>query len=93
MLKNKNILYFDNDDEFSSFCINPTLTTYVVQDEDGIDHTYVDYDFTDQYKNAVANGQRFCIKDLASHVNKDGLLGYRNTTKVIDNVERYYGED
>lgn len=88
-----NILYFANDDDFAKFCINPEIQVYKVINPDGVEFLRADYDFTQQYKDAVANGTRFCIQDLASHVNKDGLLGYRSTTKAIDNIERYYGED
>ena len=88
----KNIIYFDNDEEFGSFCIKPTpvITTIVC---DGDECKFIGSDFSDAYKNALANDTRFCIRDINSHVNKDGYLEYMNCTKKIDNVEQYYGAE
>ena len=84
-----NIMYFANDDDFATFCLDPTLKIRNLDDSCII----YDYDFSKAYLDAVANGVRFCIKDENSHVNKDGYLGYRGGCKKIDNVERYYSED
>lgn len=88
----ENVLYFNNDDDFSLFCMNPELKTYSRVDNFGntVYQTY--YDFSDDYLNAVNSGMYFCVKDENSHVNKDGILGYKNTSKCIDNVKRYYGD-
>ena len=88
---NDNIMYFANDDEFAEFCINPCPVVSQVLVA-GKPVYFENYQFTKQYLDAVANGIRFCIKDLRSHVNKDGLLGYRTCTKPIDNIEIYYGD-
>ena len=94
MLDNQdNIMYFTNDDDFATFCINPQVKITTVKDKDNNDVVYYDYDFTPMYLDAVAKGTRFCIRDLHSHVNKDGFLGYGLTTKPIDNIERYYGDN
>lgn len=88
-----NIMYFVNDDDFAVWCMDPEIKVYNELDTLGNPITVCDYEFSKQYLDAVAAGKRFCIQDLTSHVNKDGYLGYRSTTKKIDNVERYYGED
>jgi len=89
----ENIMYFVNDDDFAKFCINPDIQVFTKIDANGNEIMLADYDFTPAYRDALAMGTRFCIKDLSSHVNKDGILGYRNTSKQIENIERYYGED
>lgn len=88
-----NIMYFRDDDDFASFCINPNSRVECVANPDGIVRYYNVYDFTKMYLDAIAQGIKFCIQDVNSHVNKDGFLGYRDDTKKIDNIERYYGED
>lgn len=89
---NDNIMYFDNDDDFAVFCINPKLRVYTVKNSLGNDIMLATYDFSNQYNNAIANGIKFCIKDEKSRVNKNGLLGYRDCTKQVSNIEPYYGE-
>ena len=88
-----NIMYFDNDDCFADFCLNPNYVIVTVKCNDGVDRMFADYTFTDAYLNAVKCGKRFCVRDLHSHVNKDGYLAYKSATKKIDNVEKYYGDD
>lgn len=88
-----NIMYFDNDECFADFCIKPAYIIVTSKCCDGQDRMFADYDFTDEYKNAVSCGKRFCIRDLHSHVNKDGYLAYKSATKKIDNVEKYYGDE
>ena len=88
-----NIMYFDNDEAFADFCIKPALVIFTSKCSDDIDRMFADYEFTDAYKNAVNCGKRFCVRDLCSHVNKDGYLSYKAATKKIDNVEKYYGDE
>jgi len=88
-----NIMYFTNDDDFAVWCINPEIKICNKVNALGQPIVACDYEFSKQYLDAVNSGKRFCIQDVHSHVNKDGYLGYRNITKKIDNVERYYGED
>lgn len=88
--KEPKVMYFKNDDDFADFCINPHIKVYDKTNSLGEPIKVTDYEFTDAYKKAVDNGVYFCIKDLKSHVNKSGLLGYRGTTKAISNVKPYY---
>lgn len=88
---NDNIMYFDNDDDFAVFCMNPNIQIYTTKNSFGQDIILATYDFSNQYKNAVTNGIKFCIQDEKSRVNKDGLLGFRNCTKQVSNIEPYYG--
>jgi len=87
-----NIMYFANDSDFAEFCLNPNPVLHEITTPAGV-VLCNDYSFTDAYLNSLAQGIKFCIQDEKSHVNKDGILGYRDCNKRIDNIERYYGED
>lgn len=90
--RENNIMYFDNDDSFSDFCINPVMKVCKVISTTGEEILYPDYEFSQAYNDAVDAGVRFCIKDELSRVNKNGLLPVGTSTKRIVNVKRYYGE-
>ena len=97
MLKLNNYIYdcdstifFDNDDDFTMFAIDPTLKAREVIAPDGTVSYACDWDFSWAYKNAIANNKIFVIKDPNSRILKNGDLGYRATTKKINNVEPYF---
>ena len=83
------ILYFDNDDEFYQFCVNPNLIISEYTKDDGNIGYSVDWDFTDLYKDAISKNTKFIIKDPNSQVCKHGKITYRVNTKPINNVELY----
>lgn len=89
-----NILYFDNDTDFEAFALNP-MKVCSKFDKNGNEVFFIDCSFSKMYNDAIECGKRFCIKDIKSHVNKDGLLGTRWATYSIpsENIEKYYGED
>lgn len=88
-----NILFFDNDDEFELFALD-SMKTRTKLDKGGKEISYMSRDFSKRYYQAINSGRKFCIRDIKSHVNKDGLLGTRWGTYRIpeENIERYYGD-
>lgn len=84
----KNIIYFNNDDEFINFCINPLVK---INTNEKVPYAY--YDFSDNYYNALKANKKFCIKDENSRIVKDGMVGYRTSTLKVDNLEPYYTDD
>ena len=61
-----NIMIFDSDEEFSSFCIEPY--GQIIRDEKiGISYSGV---YSEEYKKCIAEGRKFTIKDDDSKVLK-----------------------
>lgn len=77
----KKILYFKNDDEFIIYALK---TTPIVYCNNNI-HFY-DFDFTDEYSNAIKNNIFFKIENEFSSINKRKELNYRLIVKKIDNL-------
>lgn len=71
--KEENLIFFDSDEDFVSFAILP----YAKIDNDG--KPYADY--TDEYKEAVAEGKEFVIMkgSFDSFVNRNNVV----TTRVL----------
>ena len=86
MLELDNILYFDNDDDFFAFTVKPQVI--ICDNESG--YSGYDIDFTDDYKNAVSNNKRFCIKDENSKVYKHNCVSYKLMSKDVQNLEPYF---
>lgn len=61
------IIYFDNDQEFTDFCLAPYGV--IVYPEDGSSPTWTGV-YSDEYKDAIKEGKRFVIKDEDSVVFK-----------------------
>lgn len=78
-----NILLFANDDEFTNFCLCPDLT-FKRSDVSGV--LYHDYDYTEQYNNALAENKFFVIMDKNSLVYKRGCVCKGIINKPIENV-------
>ena len=74
----RNAIFFDNDDEFYQFAVNPLLT---VSNGDNIQ--YATWDFTDACKNAMASNTDFIICDMNSQTYKRQALSYRTVTKPV----------
>ena len=85
-----NVLYFDNDDDFTRFCMDPTLKTYEYTDAEGNVKYKCDYEFSPAYNHAIEQGKVFVILDPKSRILKNGDLTYRSTTKTIDNLDLMY---
>lgn len=93
-MEENTILYFDNDDDFSVFALEPmSVCSYI--NPDGEEVFCMQHKFTQKYYDAINSGKLFCIRDLKSHVNKDGLLGTQWATYRIpqENIELYFGEE
>lgn len=84
------IMYFNNDDDFYCFCVNPNIIISEYTRTDGTTGHVFDWDFTQTYKNAVENGTRFIIKDENSQICKHGAVSFHTCTKNVDNLEPYY---
>ena len=92
--KEKNIIYFDNDDEFYIYAVKPELIPIKTDhiDKYGNPVYYTDWNFTDVYNNAINNGSTFIIKDENSQIFKHGAVSYRTITKPIQNLEQYFAD-
>lgn len=87
---NPNVLYFDDDDDFTRFCMDPDIKTYEYTDAEGNVKYKADYEFSPSYKSAIEKGTTFVILDPNSRILKNGDLTYRSTTKTIDNLDLMY---
>lgn len=78
-----NRMFFKNDDEFINFCLKSDPTIY---HNDEYNFRYFDYDFTDEYNNAINNGINFIINDPNSLVFKRKAVNKGLITKPIQNL-------
>ena len=85
-----NVIYFDNDDEFYDYCVEPKLITIPFVDKNGDTRYYTDFNFTNAYNNDVKDGKIFIIKDENSQIYKHKAVSYRTITKEISNLEPWY---
>lgn len=76
------IMYFKDDDEFFLFVVNPVLI--IKRDPLGI--LYHTWDYTDSYKNAIADGMYFKILDPNSRIKYRTNITYQFVPKKIQNV-------
>jgi len=82
-IRNSNTMFFDCDDDFCQFCIDPDA----VLTDNGRGFTF---NFTPWYQDAVNNGTIFIIRDENSQVFKHGAVSYRTITKPVQNLQQYY---
>lgn len=85
-LEKSNIRYFDNDEEFYNYCVDPRI----VPVDSGEGYYYTTFNFTPQYLDDVKNGYKFMIKDENSTIFKRGCVSYRTMTKRVQNLEQYF---
>lgn len=88
MLELDNIIYFDSDDDFYAFSVKPIAMIC----SNACDSLGYDFDFTDDYKNALTNNKRFCIKDENSKVYKHNCVSYKLISKDVQNLEPYFAK-
>ena len=88
MLEIDNIIYFDNDDDFYAFAVNPSFIINECSNNSGY---YYDFNFTNDYNNAIGCGKSFMIRDKKSKVNKHKCVYNRTVCKQVDNLKPYYG--
>lgn len=93
--KKQNIIYFDSDDEFYDYIVNPEMIICQTQrtDKYGNPVYYADWDFTKAYYDALQNKTVFIIKNEDSQIYKRGAVSYRTSTKPVQNLEQYICED
>lgn len=87
------IMFFDTDDDFYQFCIDPS-PKFNTDDIDAGLATVLSYtyDFTKSYYDAIADGIKFVIKDPKSVISKHGSVHHRLINKPVQNLEPYHGE-
>lgn len=81
--QSKNAIFFDNDEEFYQFAVNPLLSV-----TNGDDIPYTDWNFTDCYNSAVAANTDFIICDDNSNTYKNQCVSYRTITKPVK-IKKY----
>lgn len=92
MKDNKNIMYFDSDQDFYDFCVVPSLRPDMRMVDGVMIPKYFTFDLSYRYNDALQNGVYFCIKDPNSQIYKHGAVSYRTITKKIDNLLQYFGD-
>lgn len=90
-------IYFDNDQEFTDFCLAPYGV--IVYPEDGSSPTWTGV-YSDEYKDAIKEGKRFVIKDEDSVVFKHKCVTERvpiqgtgreaSVQMPVQNLEQYF---
>lgn len=77
-----NIIYFNNDNEFYDWAVNPNPV--INRSQTGIPYFY--FDTTKNYQDALNSGKKFCIKDKNSLIKKRGCCCYRSCVIPIENI-------
>lgn len=88
---NVNKMYFDSDDDFYKFCVDPIIIPVEYITDEGETKYSMDFNFTKSYQDAVNQGKIFIIKDPDSQIFKHQAVSYRTITKPIQNLEQYFG--
>ena len=84
------VIYFNNDDDFYTFSVNPKLFPKQCTDSTGNVSQYMDFDFTNAYKDAIDNNIEFVILDPNSQIIKhNNVLSYRTISKPVSNLNNY----
>ena len=89
-IKNINKMYFDSDDDFYQFCVEPYIIPVEYTDNNGEIKYSMDFNLSKAYKDAVNQGKTFIIKDPDSQIFKHQAVSYRTITKPIQNLEQYF---
>lgn len=87
MLTLDNTIYFDNDNDFFDYAVNPAL----IANQSDSGNVFYDFNFTDEYLNAVNNGMSFMIKDRLSKIYKHNCVSYKTLSKPVSNLKQYQG--
>ena len=83
------IRYFDNDDDFYNYCVDPRIVP--MKSKEGF--YYTTFNFTPQYLSDVNDGVKFVIKDPNSKIFKRQAVCVGLMNKRVQNLEQYFGED
>ena len=87
MLTLDNTIYFDNDNDFFDYAVNPACIAN--QSDNG--QIYYDFNFTDEYLDAINKGMYFMIKDKLSKIAKHNCVSYKTLSKPVSNLKQYQG--
>lgn len=84
LAKYDGVLYFDNDDQFTDFCLS---SKPIPQYNEKLDMYFYDIPYTANYNYAVEKGYQFYIKNPEkSSVYKHGGVTRRLITKPVSNL-------
>lgn len=87
------IMCFDTDDDFYTFCVNPVLVVKEYTNKNGEIDQYSDFDFTNDYNDAINRNIAFVIRDKNSQILKHkGIVSYRTVSKQTQNLLPYWYE-
>lgn len=87
--KASNIRYFDNDNDFYNYCVDPRIVP--MKSDEGF--YYTTFNFTPQYLSDVNDGVKFVIKDVNSKIFKHQAVCVGLMNKRVQNLEQYFDED
>ncbi len=82
------IRYFENDDEFYAYCVDPRIIP--MKSEKGF--YYTTFNFTPQYLSDINDGVKFIIKDVNSKIFKHKAVSVGIMNKRVQNLEQYFEE-
>lgn len=81
-IKEEKCYLFEDDDEFMEFAVNPSVKISVTPKGT----PYYDWDFSNQYKKALEDGDSFKINDENSKVKKRGCATWKLISKKVKNL-------
>ena len=88
-----NVMYFDTDDDFYQFCVDPEIIPKEYINKDGQIAYYGDFNLSQAYNDAINNSTLFVIRDKNSQILKhNGVVSYRTISKKVNNVQPWYYE-
>lgn len=81
------VMFFDNDDEFHKFCVNPALSIKSYVNPSGETCQYYDIDLTQDYYDALANDVKFVIRDRNSRIiHRNNKVTQHTCSKPVKNL-------
>ena len=87
------VMYFNTDDDFYAFCVEPVLVVKEYINNSGQVDQYTDFNFTNAYEEAVKNNIAFAIRDKKSQILKhNGVVSYRTISKQSQNLKPWFYE-
>lgn len=86
MTRKNNTIYFDSDDDFFAYCVDPRPVI-----REGKHGMYIDFNFTKKYQKDLDEGIRFCIKDENSLIEKHQMVTFMTESKEVKNLDPWYG--
>ena len=87
------VMYFDTDDDFYQFCVEPVLIAREYTNNRGDIDYYSDFNFTNAYQDAIKNNIAFVIRDKNSNILKHkGVVSYKTISKQTQNLKPWYYE-